>query len=128
MSHLFNPTEDNYPYRKDDTLKDSQVSYDPALDIIVSTVPSLIPQTLVETSISQDIESHVEIVLGSGDITLTIKDRGTTALPIVIKNESAVSGTITLAAESGTLPQPTITFGTGLIIMQKADSNWTELP
>jgi len=121
MSHLFNTTENNFPYNKDDTFKDSQVSYDEVNDIIIITVPVVFPRIIVETSSSIDIEANVDTVFASGTLTLNLEDRGASGIPISIRN---LSGATTLTADVGTLEQTSITFGNAVKFVQIASGDW----
>lgn len=125
-SHLINPTENNYPYKKDDTLKDSQVSYDETLDIIISSVAGLLPQTVMElsTDTTHDIPSHVYTVIADGDMTLNFEDRNGSGIPLSIRN---ISGTQSFTADSGTVESTTLTFGNGVKFIQEASDDWTEI-
>ena len=44
MTSNTNPTDKTYPYKRDDTFKDSQVSYDSDNDLINVTVPVIFPR------------------------------------------------------------------------------------
>lgn len=124
MTYNLNPTDQTYPFRDDDTLKDSQVSFDPAEDIINITVPVVFPRIVVETSSSIDIEDNVDTVFASGNITLNLEDRGTSGIPISIRN---LSGTTTVTADVGSVEQTTITTDNGVKFVQIASGDWKEV-
>lgn len=44
MTFYKNTTENNFPFNKDDTLKDSQVSFDPVNNILIVTIPVIFPR------------------------------------------------------------------------------------
>lgn len=62
MSHLFNPTENVYPYRRDDTFKDSQVSFDPVNNILIVEVPVIYPRNLTQVSANYSILETDDII------------------------------------------------------------------
>ena len=121
MSYNLNPTDKTYPYRRDDTLKDSQASYDPDNDFINVSVPVVSRQIIVETAITKDVLANVDTIFASGDITLNLEDRGDSGIPVSIRN---LSGTTTITADVGTPEQTTITFGNAVKFVQIASGDW----
>lgn len=98
MSHIPNPTEDNFPRKGKVSLKDSQVRFDVALGIIISAAPIISPRGITFVSATYTILSTDDIVEATAN-TFDI-DLPTTGLvvgqPHTIKN--AGIGTITVDA------------------------------
>lgn len=123
MTFNLNPTENKYPYKKDDTFKDSQVTYDPDLDIIIISVPVSYPQNIIELTSGDDVSIHVDIVFCTGTFTVNLVDASTAIKQVVVRS---LSGTITITADAGTVETTTLTTGQATTLVPRA-SGWYEV-
>lgn len=123
MTYNLNPTDKNFPFRRDDTLKDSQVTFDSVLDIIISSIPVSSPQSIVELTTSDDVSIHTDIVFCTGTLTANLVDPSTAIKQVAVRS---VSGTITITADSGTVETSSLTTGQATTLVPRA-SGWFEV-
>jgi len=106
---VLNPTEEFLPYRGSTRFKDSPVQFDVSENLLISSVPAVVPWSTQNVITSTaDIAAHIQRVYVRAATTLTLQDRGSSGIPVVIR---VISGSATIGADVGTVENNSLTVG-----------------